>query len=149
MRLTRIAVFIAIALAVGAAAIFSATGEFGCRSVSGAGMLSLNVAKLMPGHAQTFCYTDDVGQKLRFVLARGVDGRVRSVFDACRQCFVYHRGFKIEGGDLVCRVCGNRYPIDHMTTGKASCVPVSLQHQEGAQSVQIRVSDLKAAQAWF
>ena len=80
--------------------------------VTGVDDVAVNVSALRPGSARLFCYTDNAGKQLRFVLARGNDGKVRSVFDACRQCFTFHRGYRVVGGELICRVCGNHYPID-------------------------------------
>jgi uncharacterized membrane protein len=112
--------------------------------------VSVDVSGLARGDARTYCYTDSAGKRLRFVLARGTDGGIRTVFDACRQCFIYHRGFKYEHGELICRVCGNHYSVDRMTVGKASCVPVSLRHSsDDHQVVRIRVADLKAGRALF
>ena len=105
--------------------------------------------RCVPAPRIFICYKDDAGKQLRFVLARGDDGKVRSVFDACRQCFAFHRGYRIVKGELICRVCGNHYPLDHMTEGKASCVPVSLQHEDDAGVVRIKTADLKAGHAFF
>lgn len=120
-----------------------------CTSVTGADELSVGLKRLLRGQAQTFCYTDDAGRKIRFLLARGADGKVRSVFDACRQCYVYHKGYAVSGGDLVCRVCGNRYPIERMLNGKASCVPVRLPHRAEDDTVKIRVADMLAGRPLF
>jgi uncharacterized membrane protein len=120
-----------------------------CKAVSGVGTVNIDVSSLARSMARTFCYLDDAGRELRFVLARGADGKVRSVFDACRECFIYHRGFAVADGNLVCRVCGNRYPIDHLHEGKASCVPVKLPHQESAGTVQIKTSDLASGHSLF
>jgi len=135
-------------LAAGAAfLIFTATSN--CTIVTGSDDVAVNVSTLRPGNARLFCYTDDAGKRLRFVLARGNDGKVRSVFDACRQCFAFHRGYRLVGGELICRVCGNHYPIDRMTEGKASCVPASLPHQDDSGIVHIKAADLKAGHALF
>ena len=148
MRSFRFKIFAGLVLAVGATLLaFSATSN--CLAVAGNGTVSVNIAALLPGHAKTFCYTDDAGKKLRFVLARGMDGQVRSVFDACRQCFTFHRGYQIVAGELICRVCGNHYPIDRMAEGKASCVPASLAHERNSDTVQIKTSDLRAGHALF
>src|SRR6266478_9267164 len=121
--------------------VFTSTSN--CRTVTGQDEVSVNVSAMHPGSAQLFCYTDDAGKKLRFVLAHGTDGRIRSVFDACRQCFTFHRGYRVVGGDLICRVCGNHYRIDRMAEGKASCVPASLPHEDGTGFVHIRTADLR------
>lgn len=121
-----------------------------CAEVRGSGgVLTISLARVLRGEAQRFCYRDPAGEQLRFLLARGNDGRLRSVFDACRQCFKFHQGYKIADGMLICRLCGNRYPIDHMTEGEASCVPVRLPLSESGNSARIRVSDLKRGKALF
>jgi uncharacterized membrane protein len=127
--------------------VFTSTSN--CRMVTGQDEVSVNVSAMRPGSAQLFCYTDDAGKKLRFLLARGTDGRMRSVFDACRQCFTFHRGYQVVGGDLICRVCGNHYRIDRMTEGKLSCVPASLPHNEASNTVRIKTADLRAGHALF
>jgi len=127
--------------------VFTSTSN--CRTVTGQDEVSVNVSAMHPGSAQLFCYTDDAGKKLRFVLARGTDGRIRSVFDACRQCFTFHRGYQVVGGELICRVCGNHYRIDRMTEGKASCVPASLPHEDAAGTIKIRTADLRTGHALF
>jgi uncharacterized membrane protein len=144
-------------LIAGAAALIVATGVAlawtsrarVCESVAGTDSVTVDVSGLAHGMARTFCFFDDAGRELRFVLARGNDGAVRSVFDACRECFGQRKGFAIADGDLVCRVCGNRYPIDHVHEGKASCVPVKLAHEEDSGSVRIRVSELLKGRSLF
>src|SRR5260370_4822394 len=146
MRTIRLKILGGVILAAGEAClIFTATSD--CTTVPGAGDVAVNVSVLRPGSARLFCYTDDAGKRLRFVLARGDDGKVRSVFDACRQCFTFHRGYRVVGGDLICRVCGNHYRIDRMAEGKASCVPASLPHEDDSGIVRIKMADLTATHA--
>ncbi len=149
VRPTRLKILGGLVLAAGAAAslIFIATSN--CTTVTGTDEVAVNVSAMRPGSARLFCYTDDAGKRLRFVLARGHDGKVRSVFDACRQCFAFHRGYRLVGGELICRECGNHYSIDRMTEGKASCVPVSLPHEDDSGIVHIKTADLKAGHGLF
>ncbi len=149
VRSTRLKILGGLVLAAGAAAslIFIATSN--CTTVTGTDEVAVNVSAMRPGSARLFCYTDDAGKRLRFVLARGRDGKVRSVFDACRQCFAFHRGYRLVGGELICRECGNHYSIDRMTEGKASCVPVSLPHEDDSGIVHIKTADLKAGHGLF
>ncbi len=120
-----------------------------CTELRGAEMLTVSLAHLKGGEAQLFCYRDRAGEWLRFLLARGNDGKVRAVFDACRQCYKFHQGYEVSHGMLICRLCGNRYPIDHMMKGEASCVPVSLPHHEDTSKVEVKVSDLKSGAGLF
>ncbi len=144
---TILAAIVVVAVAVVGWFVFAAQAR--CVPVFGGASISINVAKLKPGQAQTYCYTTDAGQRLRFILARGADGKVRSVFDACRQCYVYHRGFSFSHNQLICRVCGNHYPMEHMTEGKASCVPATLAHESSGGMVIIRTADLKSGKYLF
>jgi uncharacterized membrane protein len=136
------------ALIAAATLAFSMSGER-YTMVTGRDVLSIDLATLAPGSGRKYAYADDAGHKLRFLLARGQDGQVRSVFDVCRECYSYHKGYAISGNELICRVCGNRYPIDRMTTGKASCVPVALAHREDRGTAKIRVADVIAGRSMF
>jgi uncharacterized membrane protein len=115
-----------------------------CSELTGtdADTLTVPVGGIARGNGKSFCYKDRAGQRIRFVLARGSDGHLRSVFDACRQCYSYRKGFALTKGAVICRLCGNRYQIDHMMAGKASCVPIPLAHSETRNTVQIKLADL-------
>ena len=149
MKFPRARTLIASA-AIGAVAIAMtiSMAQPGCTSVSGKTELVIAGKTLKIGQPGTFCYRDGAGRQLRFVLARGGDGKVRSVMDACAQCYNFHKGFTYSDGYLICRLCGNRYPINHMTTGKASCVPVALPSTESDGRVTIRTADL-TKRAWL
>src|SRR5215472_6318105 len=93
-----------------------------CTLLNGATTLTIKLAALAPGTVRAFCYRDQADQKLRFLLASDSSGRVHTVFDACGQCYKFHKGYSYSGRYLICRLCGNRYPITQIKTGKASCV---------------------------
>ena len=150
MRTNRLKILAGLMLAAGAAFLaFTAIAECVPVTANAAGELGISGLTIRPGHAQLFCYTDNAGKRLRFILARGDDGKVRSVFDACRQCSTFHRGYRIVDGELICRVCGNHYPLNRMMEGKASCVPVGLPHEGEAGVVHIKTADLKEGSAFF
>src|SRR5579862_386019 len=140
----RVRTIVAIA-AVGAGALAMAISmaKPGCTAVEGKDALVISGRLIDKGTAKTFCYRDEAGKNLRFVLARGTDGKVRSVMDACSQCYTYHKGFAYSDGYLICRLCGNRYPIVHILAGKASCVPISVPSSEADGKVTVRTADLK------
>jgi uncharacterized membrane protein len=149
MRLRRSVLIAIIFLVLVTGAWVARASRAGCTALKTVdGIVSVKLSSLAPGAARLFCY-NDAGKQLRFVLARGSDGKVRAAFDACRQCYTFHRGYRLEHGELVCRVCGNRYPIEHMTEGKASCVPASLRHEVSGDSVTVRASDLDAGRTLF
>lgn len=139
---SRSLIAIVLFLAVAGAFLAFRVVRPGCEPLSGDRLLTIDSSRVKADKAGFFCY-NDAGRKLRFILARGSDGKVRSVMDACAQCYTFHKGFSASGGELVCRLCGNRYPINHMLQGKASCVPVAVPSQEDGGKISITIADLK------
>lgn len=135
---------IVVALALGSSAMRPR-----CVAVDGEEAVSVPLARLARGAVSFFCYRDSAGARLRFILARDEDGKVHSVFDACRQCYSYQKGYTASRGDLVCRLCGNRYEIKSMEKGHASCVPINLPNRQHGDVVEVKVSDLKRGKALF
>ncbi len=143
------AILAIVALAIGAAMVAGPMFAPRCTPVSGDETVIASVDDLPPGTARFFCYHDRDGRELRFVLARLNDGSVRSVFDACRQCYRFHKGYTIADGFLVCRLCCNRYKIDQMQEGVASCQPVRLENLPRGNKVEIKVAALEKGQPLF
>ena len=120
-----------------------------CTQVSGSESINIPLSQLARGAISFFCYHDSAGDRLRFILARDEDGKVHSVLDACHQCYSYHKGYTSSHGELVCRLCGNRYSLKAMEKGQASCVPVSLPSKQHDGLVEVKVADLKQGRALF
>lgn len=120
-----------------------------CTTVQGKDAIEISIARLMRGTVNFFCYRDSAGQKLRFLLTRGEDGTIRSVMDACRQCYAFHKGYRISGDYLICGLCGTRYRLKEIQSGKASCVPVSLPFRQNGENVQVKVADLEKWRSLF
>lgn len=120
-----------------------------CIPIHGTGVLNFPLSGLARGEAKLYCYTDQAGDRIRFILARDNSGKVHSVFDACSQCYNYHEGYRLTQNGLVCRLCGTRYSIGHMMKGKASCVPVHIPHKEVGGMVEIRTADIRGGRKLF
>ncbi len=146
-RLT--AILVIVALAIGAAVVAGPVFEPRCESVIGDVVVTASLDELHPGTARFFCYRDHAGREIRFVLARTNDGIVHSVFDGCQQCYRFHKGYSVSGGFLVCRLCGNRYKLDQMETGMASCQPVHLENTQHGNKVEIKVAALEKGRQLF
>jgi uncharacterized membrane protein len=143
-------VFVVVAvLLVATAAYLAADVRPSATPVFGTGTLSIPVSDLGAGEVKFFSYRADPASQIRFLLARDSDGRLHGALDACQRCYTYHRGYRSSDGYLVCRVCGNRYKIDKLTTGIASCAPVNLKYRSTGKTVQIQTSDLKGARTFF
>ena len=120
-----------------------------CTAVTGRARISIPLAQLATGAASFFCYHNDAGERLRFVLARDNQGVVHSIIDACRQCGKFHEGYTSSKDELICRVCGNRYKLAAIEKGEASCVPLALPIRQNGDRVEINVSDLKQRSRLF
>ncbi|MGH7932742.1 MAG: Fe-S-containing protein [Candidatus Binataceae bacterium] len=120
-----------------------------CTELSGTGTLSIPISRVARRAVDFFCYRDGAGRKLRFLLAQDSDGHIHAVFDACKQCYRYHEGFTAKDGYIICRLCGTRYKVMEVQTGKASCVPVALHYERRGNTVEVKVSDLNKGRALF
>ncbi|MGH7000563.1 MAG: Fe-S-containing protein [Stellaceae bacterium] len=119
-----------------------------CTHVSGGERLEIPIADLARGATSFFCYSD-AGDQVRFILARDDEGVVHSVLDACHQCSSFHKGYTASRGEVICRLCGNRYPIRALEAGKASCVPATLPNRQHDGLVEVKVADLKQGRQLF
>jgi uncharacterized membrane protein len=142
-------ILVIVALAIGAAVVAGPIFEPRCEAVNGDVAVTASVDELSPGTARFFCYRDRAGHEIRFVLARANDGTVHSVFDACRQCYRFHKGYTVADGFLVCRLCGNRYRLDQMETGMASCQPIHIENTQHGNKVEVKVAALEKGQQLF
>jgi uncharacterized membrane protein len=147
---TRLAgILLAVALAIGAAIAAGPMFAPACTLANGTDVVTVSMHDLSRGSARFFCYRDRSGHLIRFVIAREEDGTVRSVFDACRQCYRFHKGYTIADGFLICRLCGNRYKLDEMRVGLASCQPVQLENTQYGGKVEVRVAALERGHSLF
>jgi len=118
-------------------------------TVSANPFVSIDTGSLHSGDAHFFAYRDRAGDKIRFLLARDSTGQIKGAFDACRSCAMYRAGYTCSGGSLVCGYCGNRYKLEAMETGRASCVPVKLPMQVTGHAVVIQPADLERERELF
>ncbi len=140
---TRMSLVLLAAIAIVGLMIAGALAQPRCTMLSGDNTVSIPATSLPSGSAEFFCYRDPAGRKLRFILARASDGKLHSVMDACSQCYTFHKGFSASSKGLVCRLCGNRYPLDKMDQGKASCVPMAVPSREENGRITVRIADLE------
>jgi uncharacterized membrane protein len=150
MRFSALKVFLLLALFFAIGAIVSeSTSESACTLLSGANTLSVKISDLAPGSLHEFCYRDRAGNRVRFLLARDSYGHVEAAFDACQQCYKFYKGYAYSHGNVICRLCGNRFPVKDLGVGTASCVPVHLASSASNGKVNIKVADVKAGKWLF
>src|SRR5215468_947841 len=116
--------------------------------LAGRDSLSIPGGELGRGEIRFFSYRDDGGRQIRFILGRDRAGKVQGAFDACQQCSQYRKGYTSSRGYLVCRICGNRYPLDSRAR-VGSCAPIRLFVQDRGKTVTIETRELKEHGALF
>lgn len=140
---------VATALVAGAASLAALARGPQFTQVSASPSVSIETNDLRPGNVRFFTYRDRAGDQIRFLLARDPNGRIKGAFDACQRCYMYHEGYAGSRGGLVCRFCGNRYKLETMESGLASCVPMKLPLQVTGHTVNIKPTDLERERGLF
>jgi uncharacterized membrane protein len=137
-------------LAAGTASFFISNQAPSFISVgSDSDLVTIPTDTLARGQVRFYSYRGRAGEELRFILGRDSDGEVHAAMDACERCYTYHKGYISSHGYLVCKWCGNRYKLQAMESGLASCVPIKLPIQVMGQRVKIKSADLEQNRALF
>jgi len=105
------------------------------------GEVTYPVEQFNDGHAQYFDYTSTDGREIRYFIIKSSDGKIRSVFDACRSC-VPSKGYVHVGNDMVCRNCDGPFPINRLGEIVGECGPIPLSSRVENGMVKIAVNDL-------
>jgi uncharacterized membrane protein len=74
----------------------------------------------------SFYRTEVSGTEVGFFVAKAADGSLRSAFDACQVCYAQKKGYRQEGGNMICNNCGRSFPIDRVGVERGGCNPVPL-----------------------
>jgi uncharacterized membrane protein len=80
------------------------------------------------------------------------DGTIRTAFNACDVCYKSRKGYRQEGGDMICNNCGNHYPISGLGTKNlrgGGCWPGYLPSSVEGDQLIIQKSDLEAGKYRF
>lgn len=96
------------------------------------GVVAVKAAELAEGKPVFYTLAID-SDKVSFFIVR-IDGKIESYLDACRKCYPYRKGYRIDGKTLECVYCGVHYPMKDLKEGLGSCSPVILPGgQEGGE----------------
>lgn len=67
------------------------------------------------------------GTKMEVIAVKASDGTIRTAFNTCQVCYNSGKGYyKVEGNQLVCQNCGNRFGMDDVEVTKGGCNPVPI-----------------------
>ncbi|HWT73529.1 MAG TPA: DUF2318 domain-containing protein [Mobilitalea sp.] len=75
----------------------------------------------------SFYPTEVNGVKMEVIAVKASDGSIRTAFNTCQVCYNSGKGYyKVEGDELVCQNCGNRFKMDDVEVTKGGCNPIPI-----------------------
>jgi uncharacterized membrane protein len=113
------------------------------------GTVSIVTEDLSVGNARFFSFRDQAGRTADFFVYRESGGTAHAALDACRTCARFKKGYRLEGGRMVCVYCGMRFEIDALATGSGSCVPIALPVERAPDRVHIAAEVLEEGVRYF
>ncbi len=67
------------------------------------------------------------GVDLEVIAVKASDGTLRTAFNTCQVCYSSGKGYyEVEGDQLICQNCGNRFHMDDVEVTKGGCNPVAI-----------------------
>ena len=96
-----------------------------------------------------FTYVTSSGRPVDFLVSLDSRNLPTAFLDACRSCYRWKRGYAVDGEYVTCRKCGERFTIDSIQEGRASCVPVPLYSSRRRAELFIPVGELESAVKYF
>lgn len=96
-----------------------------------------------------FTYVTSSGKNVNYFVYKDSSGRARAVLDACRTCYRWRKGYRLEGGHVVCVKCGMRFALDGLAEGTGSCVPIPLSSTLEGDTLAIPVTELEKGGEYF
>lgn len=113
-----------------------------------AGTIRLVAATFADGQARHYTYMHE-GQPIEFFVVQSGDGVIRAAFNACDTCYRGRRGYVQDGDEMICVLCGLRFPIAQINTVQGGCNPAALRRTIVGDLVVIQVADLVAGARLF
>jgi len=91
------------------------------------------------------------GTKVRFFALRGPDGQIHVGTDACDVCYGQKKGYRQEGGEMVCNNCGKKYAVNSIGTDNTAggCWPSHIGWRLDGETVVVTANDLAAKAYMF
>lgn len=113
------------------------------------GHIRVDLSEIERNSGRFFTYLSPSGRNVDYFVYKDSAGSGRAVFDACRSCYRWRRGYRLEGDHVVCSKCDLRFPLDGLAEGTGSCVPVALPATLEGSTLVLAVSDLRAGEKYF
>lgn len=107
----------------------------------------IDVKQLKPETPLYFSHKKD-GKSIDFFVLM-VGEKVQSFFDACVTCYPKKRGYRDDGGTVVCRACNQRFPVSSLEKGMGGCYPIKLPGDREGGNYRIPLAKIEEGAKWF
>ncbi len=106
------------------------------------GVITISINEVDDGNAHFFTYKKS-RRSINFFIKKDGRGKLSAYFDACYVCFKNKKGYRVEGGNLVCNECGLKFNIAEEAWENKECSPIPLKSMIGSGNLIIRTYDIE------
>lgn len=139
-------VVLAIFIAFGGAAKSSAANVV---TPAADGGVRIPLAEVSDGRARFFEYRAASGKTVRFFVIKSSDGVYRAAADACDVCYRAKMGYYQQGGEMVCKKCGQRFPSEYVNVVRGGCNPAGVPGTVEGDQFVLLASELESQAHFF
>ncbi|MEM7582499.1 MAG: Fe-S-containing protein [Acidobacteriota bacterium] len=113
------------------------------------GRVVLPVSDLKPGDAKFYRFLNYGNQEVKFFVARDIDGRIHTAFDANEICYKTKRGYTHQGEWMVCNKCDKAFRVTGVQDGGGGCKPVPFDHRLQGDNLILEERDILTGWRYF
>lgn len=113
------------------------------------GVIRVNLSAIENSSGSFFTHPTSSGRNVDYFVYKDSSGAARGVLDACRTCYRWRKGYRLEGDHVVCRKCDMKFSLDGLYQGTGSCVPVGIRSTVEEDTLTIPVTELEAGAIYF
>jgi uncharacterized membrane protein len=113
------------------------------------GLIRVDISAMSSGSCRFFTYPSRSGRNVNYMVCKDSAGKARVSLDACRTCYRWRKGYRLEGEEVACAKCDTRFPINGLAEGTGSCVPMKVPAVVEGGTLVISASDLEEGARYF
>ena len=113
------------------------------------GVIMVDLSAIGKSGGSFFSYPSSSGRNVDYFVYKDSSGTARGVLDACRTCYRWRKGYRLEGDRVVCRKCDMKFTLDELHQGTGSCVPIGIRSTTDENTISIPVTELEDGAKYF
>ena len=113
------------------------------------GSVRIDIAAMEAGSCRFYSYPSRSGRIVNIIVYVDSAGTPGVTLDACRTCYRWRLGYRVEGDRVACAKCNVTFPLDGLRDGTASCVPIRVPASFEGKTVTIPASALEEGARYF